>query len=291
MKYKEISNQFTFKYAYCQTEKDNMILHKVEEHLAEVIDNNYFRLKDIFFIALEGSQNYRLDLPSSDIDTKLIVLPNFNDFVLNHKPVSTTHIRENGEHTSFTDVRNYFNSLRKQNINFIETLFSPWIIVNTMYEKEFKVLYQNKELIAHYSPVKAVKTIGGIATDRYKAIYNLNSKRADVIKQYGYDGKSVSHLLRLYWFLYHYINNRSYTECILPDELPKAMILELKENKISSNTIKNYAPWLYDTIQEMVNDYVNNHEEVINKEAENLLNDLQYALVQMSFLADCAVHG
>ena len=291
MKYKEISNHFTFKYAYCQTEKDNLILHKVEEHLAEVIDNNYFELKDIFFIALEGSQNYGLDLPSSDIDTKLIVLPNFNDFVLNHKPVSTTHIRENGEHTSFTDVRNYFNSLRKQNINFIETLFSPWIIVNTMYEKYFEILYQNRELIAHYDSVKAVKTIGGIATDRYKAIYNLNSKKADIIKQYGYDGKSVSHLLRLYCFLYNYTKEKPYVECIIPDEQSKITILKLKENKVPLDTIEDYILCLYNTIQEMVNDYVNNNEEVINEEAESLLNDLQYALVQMSFLADCAVQG
>jgi predicted nucleotidyltransferase len=286
----ELSIFFTTKFCDIKTEKDIGIRQRVEEHLIEAIDAG-LNMDKIFFIALEGSQNYQLDLPNSDIDTKLIILPTLNDFVFNHKPISTTHIRENNEHTSITDVRNYFSSLRKQNINFIETLFSPWIIVNTMYEKEFEILYQNRELIAHYNPVKAVKTIGGVATDRYKAIYNLNSKRADVIKQYGYDGKSVSHLLRLYWFLCHYINNRSYPECILPDELFKAMILELKENKISSNIIKNYATWLYNMIQEMVNDYVNNHEEIINEEAENLLNDLQYNLVKLSLLISCADEG
>lgn len=278
---------FTTKFCDIKTEKDIEIRQKVEEHLIEAIDTG-LDMNKIFFIALEGSQNYQLDLPNSDIDTKLIILPSFNDFVFNNKPISTTHIRANNEHTSITDIRNYFLSLRKQNINFIETLFSPWIIVNKRYENEFKQLFDNRELIAHYNLVKAVKTIGGIATDRYKAIYNLNSKKADVINQYGYDGKSVSHLLRLYWFLCHYIDNKPYTECIVPDEIYKVMIFELKENKISLDIIKNYVPWLYKIIQTIVDDYVNNHKEIANDTAENILNNLQYNLVKMSVSNDCA---
>lgn len=283
----ELSVFFTTKFCDIKTEKDIGIRQRVEEHLIEAIDTG-LSINKIFFIALEGSQNYQLDLPNSDIDTKLIIFPTLNDFVFNHKPISTTHIRKNNEHTSITDVRNYFSSLRKQNINFIETLFSPWIIVNRKYENEFKQLFDNRELIAHYNSVKAVKTISGIVDDRYKAIYNLNSKKADVIKQYGYDGKSVSHLLRLYWFLCHYIDNKPYTECIVPDEIYKVAIFELKENKVSLNIIKNYAPWLYKTIQTMVDDYVNNHKEIVSDTAENILNNLQYNFVKMSVLADCA---
>jgi len=283
----ELSVFFTTKFCNIKTEKDIEIRQKVEEHLIEAI-NTGLNINKIFFIALEGSQNYQLNLPTSDIDTKLIILPTLNDFVFNHKPISTTHIRENGEHTSITDIRNYFSSLRKQNINFIETLFSPWTIVNRKYENEFKQLFDNRELIAHYNSIKAVKTIGGIATDRYKAIYNLNSKKADVIKQYGYDGKSVSHLLRLYWFLCHYMNDKPYIECIIPDEIYKEMIFSLKENQISLNIIESYAPWLYKIIQAMVDDYVNNHKEIANDAAENIFNNLQYNLVKMSVLADCA---
>ena len=283
----ELNVFFTTKFCDIKTEKDIEIRQKVEEHLIEAIDTG-LNMDKIFFIALEGSQNYQLDLPNSDIDTKLIILPTFDDFVFNHKPISTTHIRENNEHTSITDIRNYFSSLRKQNVNFIETLFSSWIIVNRKYENEFQQLFDNRELIAHYNSVKAVKTIGGIATDRYIAIYNLNSKKADVIKQYGYDGKSVSHLLRLYWFLCHYTNDKPYSECIVPDEIYKKMIFSLKENQIPLNIIESYAPWLYKIIKTMVDDYVNSHKEVINDTAENILNNLQYNLVKMSVLADCA---
>ena len=286
----ELSVYFTTKFCNIKTEKDIGIRQKVEEHLIEVIDTG-LNINEIFFIALEGSQNYQLDLPDSDIDTKLIILTTFNDFVFNHKPISTTHIRENNEHTSITDIRNYFSSLRKQNINFIETLFSPWIIVNKKYENEFKQLFDNRELIAHYNSVKAVKTIGGIVTDRYNAIYNLNSKKADIIKQYGYDGKSVSHLLRLYWFLCHYTREEPYSECIVPDEIYKVMIFELKENRISLNVIESYVTWLYKIIQAMIDDYVDSHKEIVNEEAENLLNDLQYSLIQISFWADCAVQS
>ena len=43
----------------------------------------------------QGSTNYGLDTPDSDIDTKCIVVPTFKDVALARKPVSTTHVLPN----------------------------------------------------------------------------------------------------------------------------------------------------------------------------------------------------
>lgn len=276
----ELSVFFTTKFCDIKTEKDIKILRRVEEHLIEIIEQKELDIHQIFFIALEGSQNYELDLLDSDVDTKMIVLPSLNDIVWNKKPMATTHIRENEEHISITDIRNYFSSLRKQNINFIETLFSPWIIVNKEYKNEFKQLFDNRELIARYNEYKAVKTIGGISIDRYKAIQNLNSKKADVIEKYGYDGKAVSHLIRIYAFLKRYIHNFPYKDCIVPDEEEKEIILFFKQNLADKEEGLSIAKNMFDTIQREVDNYVNTHEEIVNSKAKFILENVQYYMVK-----------
>ena len=49
---------------------------------------------EVLFIALQGSQNYGLDLYTdvyrSDIDCMVVILPSFDDFVANRQAVSTT---------------------------------------------------------------------------------------------------------------------------------------------------------------------------------------------------------
>ena len=96
---------------------------RMQEHLATVQEHFGDAWVGLF---LQGSQNYKLDYESSDIDTKAIVLPSFSDFVLTHKPVSTTHVMENDEHVDFKDIRLMFECIRKQNVNFIEILFTPY---------------------------------------------------------------------------------------------------------------------------------------------------------------------
>ena len=95
----------------------------MEEHLQPVLKSH----KEWVGLFLQGSQNYNLDYEGSDIDTKVIVIPNFTDFVLNAKPISTTHIMENDEHVDFKDIRLMFDCIKKQNVNFVEILFTPYL--------------------------------------------------------------------------------------------------------------------------------------------------------------------
>lgn len=89
------------------------VMSRMWEHLEPVKERFGDNWVGLF---LQGSQNYGLDYEGSDIDTKAIVLPTFSDFVLNAKPVSTTHIMENNEHVDFKDIRLMFDCIKKQNI-------------------------------------------------------------------------------------------------------------------------------------------------------------------------------
>ena len=63
----------------------DFIMNRLFEHMNDVGN------KKIIYIALQGSQNYKLDTEKSDIDTKAFVLTSFRDIVLNKKPDSYTH--------------------------------------------------------------------------------------------------------------------------------------------------------------------------------------------------------
>ena len=106
---------------------DDWIMDKLRSHYSEA--KTYFDEKNIVGIFIQGSQNYGLDYEDSDIDTKLIVLPTLSDIIYNKKPVSTTHVRENDEHIDFKDIRLYVQTFRKQNLNFLEILFTDYFSI------------------------------------------------------------------------------------------------------------------------------------------------------------------
>ena len=79
----------------------NKITKRIEEHYNIVKDMGY----EIVGVFLQGSQNYELAYEDSDIDSKAILLPRFNDFCLRKQPTSTTHVCDNEEHIDFKDIR------------------------------------------------------------------------------------------------------------------------------------------------------------------------------------------
>lgn len=85
---------------------------------------------EVLGVFMVGSQNYELDIENSDIDTKAIVIPKINDIVLNKQPESRLIVLENSEHIEVKDIREMFKCLLKQNINFLEILFSKSSYIN-----------------------------------------------------------------------------------------------------------------------------------------------------------------
>ena len=163
------------------------ILSKLQGHYDEAL--NHFPGDKIVGIFLQGSQNYGLDVAGSDIDTKLIVVPTFEEIALNKKPVSTTHIRANEEHIDFKDIRLYMQTFRKQNLNFLEILFTPYKIVNPLYEKEWDRLIAFRENIARANMFRGVKSMKGIAMEKYHALKHPYPSKVETLEKYGYDPK------------------------------------------------------------------------------------------------------
>ena len=160
-----------------------LIMKRVQDHYNEALQ--YFPEEQIVGVFLQGSQNYGLDYEGSDVDTKLIIVPKFADICLNRKPISTTHVRENNEHTDWKDIRLYMETFRKQNLNFLEILFTPYYIINPMYRDEWMRLVEHREEIARMNPFRAVKSMKGIAHEKYAAMEKPYPSKLEIIEKYG----------------------------------------------------------------------------------------------------------
>ena len=255
---------------------DKWIFNRVQDHYQEA---KIFLPEDrIVGIFNQGSGNYGLDIPTSDVDTKLIVTPTFDEVVLNKKPISTTHVRANNEHTDLKDIRLMLATFRKQNLNFIEILFTPYFIVNPNFADEWGRLQAQKEKIAHYSPYNAVKAMKGIAMEKYHAMEHEYPSKLEVLAKWGYDPKQLHHLLRVKEYLQRYINGESYEDCLRPRN-PEYLIavkqgyFNLDEARIAADSAIANVTATADAFCEKVG-------KTFDTEVDTLLDDVQYNIVK-----------
>lgn len=258
------------------TEDDLNILDRVDEHLGEALQ--FYHENQVVCIALQGSQNYGLQIPGSDVDTKLILTPSLNDLIFNRQPVSTTHIRTNNEHTDWKDIRLMFQTFRKQNLNFIEILFSPWIITNRSYLSEWSILVQNKELIAQYNPMAAIKTMRGIAMEKYHAMEHPYPSKLDILAKYGYDCKQLHHLLRVEEFIERYGNCEPYGECLHSNR--SQYLIDVKQNFYNLEEARIVADKAIKHVNELYDEFKGIVRDKPLQAADDLLNEVQEQIMR-----------
>lgn len=259
---------------------DGLIVSGLSNHYDEALQN--FDETRIVGLFCQGSQNYGLDYENSDLDTKLIVLPTFEDIAFNRKPISTTHVRANNEHIDMKDLRLYFGIFQKQNLNFLEILFTPYYILNSEYKKEWNKLVEAREKIAHMNPYRAVMSMYGVAQEKYHAMKHEYPSKVNIIAQYGYDGKQVHHLLRVENFLERYIADEPYEECMRPTSDIIDKLMAYKRQEIPLNIAEVEAETAINHIIQMRNDFCAKHKDEIDPETIELLNEVQYNIMRHS---------
>ena len=260
------------------------IMERVQEHYEEA--KTLIPEKHIVLLALQGSQNYGLDYKDSDIDTKCITTPNFKEIALNKKPLSTTHVRENDEHIDLKDIRLYIQTFRKQNLNFLEILFTPYYILpNKNFAAQWNRLVEKREDITHYDPVRSVKSMMGIASEKYFAMEHHYPARMEWINKYGYDPKQLCHLLRVEEYLQRYIAGETYEACLTP-KYPE-YLKQVKEGLYSLEAARKIGKAAYENIHQTCDYFIEqNKDKPINQEIDELLDDVAYEIMKISVKED-----
>lgn len=264
---------------------DEWIKTRIKEHYKESLQ--YFPESRIVGIFYQGSANYGLDYENSDVDTKLIVTPSFKDICLNKKPISTTHVRANDEHTDWKDIRLYMETFRKQNLNFLEILFTDFYLLNPNYEEQWVRLKSKREEIARMNEFRAVKSMKGIAMEKYHAMEHRYPAKAEIVDKYGYDGKQVSHLLRVDDYLERYIAGESYLTCLHPTDSKYKRIMDYKLlDRIPLEEAREEAKEVLNHTIEMADSFCANHEDQENSEIRELLANVSYNIMKISTMKE-----
>ena len=254
-------------------------IDRVREHLEEAFE--HFPEDRVVGIFLQGSQNYGLEIPGSDVDTKLIVTPTFKDIAMNHKPISTTHVRANEEHTDWKDIRLYIQTFRKQNLNFLEILYTDFAIVNPIYAKQWNRLVELREAITHFNPYRSVQSMKGIALEKYHAMEHEYPSKVEVLKKYGYDPKQLHHLVRVSDYLDRYIAGESYESCLDPGPM-KQELIEIKEAKYSLAEARVIADKTKAHVEEMAEYAYSIYPNEEDLQVNALLDDVQYEIMKIA---------
>lgn len=256
------------------------IMNQLQQHLDAVRESG----QDWLGIFLQGSQNYGLDYESSDIDTKAIVLPSFSDFVLTHKPISTTHIMENDEHVDFKDIRLMFECIRKQNVNFVEILFTPYYILNPIYADLFQPIWDAREDIARYNNYAGMSCLLGMALEKQKAMEHPYPATIDKIERFDYDPKQLHHALRMREFMTRYMADEKYSDCLVSKQAD--YLVEVKRGCHSLEEARRLMQEAVDSMKADKQQYMDTTPVCINEHANEVMQTAAVEILKRCFLME-----
>jgi len=271
--------------------REESIMKRLQEHYNHLEEKGY----EIVFLSLQGSQNYGLDIYDedymSDVDTKAVVLPSFEDFVYNKQPISETIVLENNEHIDVKDVRVMFDTYKKQNINYIETLFTEFKIINGKYKDIVQLLFDNAEEIAHINVNQAIRCMAGMSKEKLKALKHPYPTIVDKIEKYGYDPKQLHHILRMNDFIKKYaILKKPFKECLIPDD--REFLIEIKKGKMHEEKATELAIAIDEDTYDVKNwaTGFDGRADVINEKGIDILNIVKFDLLERKFKEDLEVN-
>lgn len=254
------------------------IQDRLREQLDEALTNN--DIYDWFVIASNGSVNYGLDNENSDIDSKFLTIPSLHNLVFNKRMNHLHVMSDNGEHVEIKDIALYMKTILKQNINFVETLFAKGVIVNPKYQYGWDILHENREQIARYDTERAAKCMLGMMRQKRIDMTKPTPGRQESIDRIGYDAKSYHHLMRLYYFLHHYLDGWSYEDCLTKRRMGEQVILmDVKKGLIDFELATLDANGLIESAEALIDNHTFDVDEYNKKCVENVIDSVIYGVI------------
>ena len=260
-----------------------MIQQRIESDY-QYVESLGYKVLGVF---LQGSQNYGLAYEGSDIDTKCIVLPSFEDFCLNKKPTSTTLILPSNEHIDLKDIRLMFDCFKKQNVNFVEILFTKYRKINPEFEELYMPMLKNAEAIARYNNYAFINCMAGMSMEKYKALEHPYPTLAEKIEKYGYDPKQLHHIVRMNEFMIRYIAGETYTECLASKKAD--YLIDIKRGCHTLDEARQISKEVLDDTIRRKNEYMQTHSLQIDKSVEELMNKVLIGILKKSFILELEV--
>ena len=238
------------------------IKQAIEEHKERVFrDYAEDRVLGVF---VYGSQNYGISTPTSDVDTKAILVPSLEDMCIRDTVSRELHL-DNGEHCEVKDIREYAKMIRKQNINFVEILFTDYCWINPKYNAIWEEYFVNNAELFSKMDVKR----GGIS---------MLCQAINSLKKVYVSGKAYANALRIYHSFKRLETGENYKDAIDMSFDPELceFLIDFKQNKKIPTRREIYQ--LSDLLQTM-RERLDATEQKPNEEAIAALDNAIVALI------------
>ena len=228
-----------------------MMLDK-EMEIRKRLISDYYLIESMGYtvlgVFLQGSQNYGLDYEGSDIDTKAIIIPSFNDIILNKKPV--------------------------------KILFTQYRMMNPKFYDLYQPMFSNAEEIANYNNYAKLNCLCGMIYEKAKAMEHPYPTLVEKIEKYGYDPKQLHHIVRCSIFISeHFGSGRPFGDCLWAHDYTRFQLIDIKrgsktleEARLIRDHHVSFAKWFHD-------DYFSKHELQLNKKAEEIMNNCLHDVI------------
>lgn len=211
---------------------DSTICAKVQQHHKAI--NKFCEANGhiLVFTALFGSQNYNLNDENSDVDTKSMIIPNPKEYLYKNTESHYMINFTDGGHAEAYQCYNLLRQFKKGNINFLETLFSNYIAVESEWNWVIKQLDDKKDIIAKADLRNQMNVWFGYIVQMYERSYNK------VTKEINY--KALMNLARLVrsYYLY-FIRDEDFAHSIyFPEKDPyRARLLQIKHGDFTEDPL------------------------------------------------------
>ena len=182
------------------------VMTRLNKHYTQAIE--HYGKEAVLGVFLYGSFNYNTNTPDSDVDTKCILIPDLYHLAIKPYEVKHLHIFPDTEDKDFEvcecmTIMHMVNNWKKQNINFVEVMFTDYCIINPLYkdfwEKHFPLA--DREKVARY--------------DLRQTIHSMVHQAISTIKKDPEDPKTIMNGLRIARTLDKVLDTKApYKDCI-----------------------------------------------------------------------------
>lgn len=157
------------------------VMERVQKHYDRAVE--HYGKRRVLGVFCYGSWNYNTNLEDSDVDTKCILIPDIRDLAI--KPLSVTHLHIDDEVCECMSIMHMVSNWKKQNINFVEIMFTDYCMINPIYEEIWKEFFpiEWRERVARY--------------DLAAAIHSMSHQAIHTIKQDPTDPKKLMNTARI----------------------------------------------------------------------------------------------
>lgn len=182
------------------------VMTRVNKHYTRAVER--YGQEAVLGVFLYGSWNYNTNTLDSDVDTKCILIPDLYHLAIKPYEVKHLHIFPDAEDKDFEicecmTIMHMVNNWKKQNINFVEVMFTDYCIINPLYkdfwEEHFPLA--DREKVARY--------------DLRQTIHSMVHQAIHTIKQDPEDPKKIMNGLRIVRTLEKVLDTKEpYRDCI-----------------------------------------------------------------------------